>query len=1039
MKVTPTLSGEINKAITSGSLFDVLKDLDTNMELGAGDTDQQQVRERSLNLHSQTLIRKDLIPPISYGTTYPITNNSIISLVDPQSSNIDGQMPEDDGVDDLVCESDDKSVEELAIITDMEARLDAAVLAKIQECMENNTAMHDNSLHSALFFLYPPTQSKNKKRPSIKVEYIVHVQEIRPWPPSESLKSVQTVLLQWENGTQNSGSFLSVAGDSNIVFNESFILPLTLYKKVNDTFKKNYLEFSLFEPRKDKAKGQLLGTASINLSEYGVIEDILGVDAPLNFKKSSNNNTVQPALVISLELIEKESYNSSPSVGLSNEASLDNDDDDSEVASFTDDDASSHSSRTAGSYTFEAATVSPSRNDKNGYGNAGIDKDRNKNLQPSSTNAPFDTWNKVNDYVKSSKFTEQRSMSYVKKNSVTPSIRSSPSSISFRDTNGKFNNIVPRSLEDKSFERFASEAISADIGWGQFSEDATNRNFAMRSDSLVPNRKAPAVPPSSSSKARLKHVKSVQINKGNFLADIYGGGKPPDLDIPNGSQKKGKNDSDGKNEWKSRVEMLEEELREVAAIEVGLYSVVAEHANSDNKFHAPARRLSRLYSNACRAGSQAKRASAARAAVSGLVLVSKACGNDVTRLTFWLSNSIMLRAIVSQTAAELQHSNGQSKSTQEFDDCEDVLTFIMALERVESWLFHKIVESVWWQAFMPHMQPSVAKVTGGKTGSGEKKSSGRRKKLGDHELGSFSIELWKKAFKDACERLCPNRAGGHECGCLSSLVKLVMEQLVNRLDVAMFNAILRESAEDMPTDPLSDPISDSKVLPIPAGKSSFGAGAQLKNAIGIWSRWLSDLFGLGDDSPDDSVILGNGQRPNSFKAFRLLHALSDLMMLPFGMLPDASTRKEVCPTFGPTIIKRVANNFVPDEFCPYHIPRNIIDALNSEEISEAPGVLLTSFPCTVSPTKYTPPPAALLRSVGDVRSEGLKSSRLSTLKKSYTSDDELDELDSTLTSIIPDSYQNYSALAKLSLMPKKKGGRNVVRYELLRGIWRDYE
>lgn len=58
-----------------------------------------------------------------------------------------------------------------------------------------------------------------------------------------------------------------------------------------------------------------------------------------------------------------------------------------------------------------------------------------------------------------------------------------------------------------------------------------------------------------------------------------------------------------------------------------------------------------------------------------------------------------------------------------------------------------------------------------------------------------------------------------------------MEQLVGRLDVAMFNAILRESAEEMPTDPLSDPIADLRVLPIPSGRSSFGAGAQLKNTV----------------------------------------------------------------------------------------------------------------------------------------------------------------------------------------------------------------
>lgn len=52
-----------------------------------------------------------------------------------------------------------------------------------------------------------------------------------------------------------------------------------------------------------------------------------------------------------------------------------------------------------------------------------------------------------------------------------------------------------------------------------------------------------------------------------------------------------------------------------------------------------------------------------------------------------------------------------------------------------------------------------------------------------------------------------------------------------RLDVAMFNAILRESADDVPTDPVSDPISDARVLPISSGKASFGAGAQLKNAV----------------------------------------------------------------------------------------------------------------------------------------------------------------------------------------------------------------
>lgn len=59
----------------------------------------------------------------------------------------------------------------------------------------------------------------------------------------------------------------------------------------------------------------------------------------------------------------------------------------------------------------------------------------------------------------------------------------------------------------------------------------------------------------------------------------------------------------------------------------------------------------------------------------------------------------------------------------------------------------------------------------------------------------------------------------------------IMEQCVARLDVAMFNAILRESADEIPEDPISDPISDAVVLPILSGKASFGAGAQLKNVV----------------------------------------------------------------------------------------------------------------------------------------------------------------------------------------------------------------
>ncbi|MCH91004.1 hypothetical protein A2U01_0011928, partial [Trifolium medium] len=185
---------------------------------------------------------------------------------------------------------------------------------------------------------------------------------------------------------------------------------------------------------------------------------------------------------------------------------------------------------------------------------------------------------------------------------------------------------------------------------------------------------------------------------------------------------------DGKIDYlENKVKMLEGELREVAGIEAALYSVVAEHGNSMSKVHAPARRLSRLYLHACRENVQGRKYGAAKSSVSGLVLVSKACGNDVPRLTFWLSNTIVLRTIISRNSKDLVSSNhggsnrrrksdgdgnGKISSSQKwkggktenttigyecFGNWDDPHVFISALEKVEAWIFSRIVESIWWQ------------------------------------------------------------------------------------------------------------------------------------------------------------------------------------------------------------------------------------------------------------------------------------------------------------------------------------------------------
>ncbi|CAL0321122.1 unnamed protein product [Lupinus luteus] len=817
-------------------------------------------------------------------------------------------------------------------------------------------------------------RSKSRKSVSTEVHFIIHVQEIKPWPLWQSLRSVQSVLLQWEDDDQNSGSLASSIGDGNIQFNESFRLSVLLWREASkkskylENFQKNYLEFNLYDKA---AKSQLLGSTTINLADFGTLKETKAIRTQLNCKKSFKNST-QPYLYISIQPLDIESSRSSPNSTLLKELSLYkeecesvpqsvNDDDDPEIASFTDDDNNddvpsntSHSIRSSPETTGDKAKISKG-------GTKGSNGELVTRLEHTTSRLLGNMYGAASTKFKGIK---------------------SPSS---------------------------SMVLSSDMG-----NAASDRpSFPRISDKGF-----------KVSDASFKIPKSVQ----QFL------GK----NITEGDMFKAKSSfsyiSSGKDIINQEVEMLHEELREAAALEVSLYSVIAEHGSSSNKVHAPARRLSRFYFHTCRVGSPATIASAAKSAVSGFVLVSKACGNDVPRLTFWFSNVIMLRAIVSKGIEEILHNGPcinrdcdgndppchEKEKTKDKSHCwEDPETFLVALEKVEAWMFSRIVESVWWQTLTPYMQSAAAK------SSSSRKIHGKRYGLGDQDQVNFSVDLWKRSFKDAGERLCPLRAGGHECGCSPAIANLVMEQLVNRLDIAMFNAILRESDEEMPTDPVSDPISDSKVLPIPAGKSGFGAGVQLKNAISNWTRWLSDLFGtVGSDSHEHS---NQNEKPNcepAVKPFQLLRALSDLMMLPFDMLADESMRKEVCPRFGVSLIKQVVNNFVPDEFSPGPVPDSVIEALNDEDIQDDEGSI-TSIPCTADSTFYAPPLASLVVSM---RQE------VGT-RKLYTSDDELDELDSPLSAIGMDE-SSPSSKKKFSVA---KGARKVVRYELLRKVWRSTE
>ncbi|CAH8342660.1 unnamed protein product [Eruca vesicaria subsp. sativa] len=51
-------------------------------------------------------------------------------------------------------------------------------------------------------------------------------------------------------------------------------------------------------------------------------------------------------------------------------------------------------------------------------------------------------------------------------------------------------------------------------------------------------------------------------------------------------------------------------------------------------------------------------------------------------------------------------------------------------------------------------------------------------------------------------------------------------------------------------------------------------------------------------------------------------------------MADKSTRRHVCPTLDPPIIKKVLKNFVPDEFKQHKFPRRLFDVVNSEGLTE---------------------------------------------------------------------------------------------------------
>ena len=200
-------------------------------------------------------------------------------------------------------------------------------------------------------------RSKNKKGISVQVEYTIHVHEIKPWPPTQSLRSLKAVVLHLENGDQAAKSGSQVVPsllEQRIVFNESFNIGVTLQKELSSKgteggkFLKNLLDLNLYEIRREKAvRGQLLGSASVDFSEYGAISESVSVSVPVNCKRSFRNSA-QPVLSLTIQQFRKVEFaessatdgSSSLDVDSSPSVTINGEEVEEEITLFTEDDSS---------------------------------------------------------------------------------------------------------------------------------------------------------------------------------------------------------------------------------------------------------------------------------------------------------------------------------------------------------------------------------------------------------------------------------------------------------------------------------------------------------------------------------------------------------------------------------------------------------------------------------------------------------------------------------------------------------------------------
>ncbi|VAI28914.1 unnamed protein product [Triticum turgidum subsp. durum] len=480
-------------------------------------------------------------------------------------------------------------------------------------------------------------RTKTKKDAAIHVDFNIFIQEISPWPPSESLKSLRSAVLFWENGERNSGKTNTVAPSvcsgstaGKIEFNEFISIQVVFQKEGSSKsgkWQKNLLELNLYEPRRDKLKGQHLGTATLDLAEHALFLEDTVVPVPLNSKRSFKSNA-HPMVYLRIQPLDGDSSSVSSRDALPKEASADKDSkdfmsatmsedytEDAGFASFTDDD--------------EEGTPCPYHSDGNVHTGSNRSQDSVKGKDArvfgnEGTSSSLDSQREVPSSSTKVRSEEvEKHPIQMQKTTIHPGT----------DLPGEESPSIPQHNALRTGRKMSFAYGMADSNLRQFGEKtystlnsdrAKNMRFSMRLPDINGSTISKKV---DSQKEEVKEVDSEDILIAHDTKNSAVNGMQAQAPV-----RISNNRSDNKiRELERKVELLETELQEAAASEIGLYSVAAEHGSSANKVHTPARRLSRHFVHAFKNCPREKMGSAARSASSGLVFVAKACGYDVAR------------------------------------------------------------------------------------------------------------------------------------------------------------------------------------------------------------------------------------------------------------------------------------------------------------------------------------------------------------------------------------------------------------------------